>query len=109
MGTAVGTGSRVSVARTFEDVEALRAALPPDLHAVVNNAGIVVPGPVEGVALDDLRNQLEVNVVGQVAVTQAVLPLLRASEGRTSSSPTRSVVSTRACLRRASGILSSAW
>lgn len=65
-----------------DDVAALDAALPARLDAVVNNAGIVVGGPVEGLALDALRHQLEVNVVGQVAVTQAVLPRLRASRGR---------------------------
>jgi NAD(P)-dependent dehydrogenase (short-subunit alcohol dehydrogenase family) len=47
------------------------------LHGLVNNAGIAVGGPLEHVALDELRRQLEVNVVGQVAVTQAFLPLLR--------------------------------
>jgi NAD(P)-dependent dehydrogenase (short-subunit alcohol dehydrogenase family) len=52
------------------------------LAGLVNNAGIVVPGPVEGVALDELRRQLEVNVVAQVAITQALLPLLRAARGR---------------------------
>lgn len=56
--------------------------LPARLDAVVNNAGIVVGGPVEALGLDDLRRQLEVNVVGQVAVTQAVLPRLRACGGR---------------------------
>ena len=65
-----------------DQVAALPAALSGSLDAVVNNAGIVVSGPMEGVPLDDLRRQLEVNVVGQVAVTQAVLPLLRASRGR---------------------------
>jgi NAD(P)-dependent dehydrogenase (short-subunit alcohol dehydrogenase family) len=60
-------------------VAALRGALPTRLDAVVNNAGIVVSGPIEGLPLDELRRQLEVNVVGQVAVTQAVLPLLRAA------------------------------
>lgn len=65
-----------------DQVAALDAALPARLDAVVNNAGIVVSGPVEGVPLDALRHQLEVNVVGQVAVTQAVLPRLRASRGR---------------------------
>jgi NAD(P)-dependent dehydrogenase (short-subunit alcohol dehydrogenase family) len=52
------------------------------LDGLVNNAGIVVPGPVEGVGLDELRRQLEVNVVGQVAVTQAFLPMIRAARGR---------------------------
>lgn len=52
------------------------------LDAVVNNAGISIGGPVEGLPLDELRRQLEVNVIGQVAVTQAVLPMLRSSGGR---------------------------
>ena len=56
--------------------------LPERLDAVVNNAGIVVGGPIEALDLDELRRQLEVNVVGQVAVTQAVLPRLRESRGR---------------------------
>ena len=52
------------------------------LAAVVNNAGIAVGGPLEFLPLDALRRQIEVNVVGQVAVTQAVLPMLRAARGR---------------------------
>jgi NAD(P)-dependent dehydrogenase (short-subunit alcohol dehydrogenase family) len=63
-------------------IAALDGALPERLDAVVNNAGIVVSGPVEALALDDLRRQLDVNVTAQVAVTQAVLPRLRASRGR---------------------------
>jgi NAD(P)-dependent dehydrogenase (short-subunit alcohol dehydrogenase family) len=52
------------------------------LAGLVNNAGIVVPGPIEFLPLADLRRQLEINVVGQVAVTQAFLPLIRAGRGR---------------------------
>ncbi len=52
------------------------------LVGLVNNAGIAAAAPMEFVPIDDLRAQLEVNVVGQVAVTQAVLPLLRAATGR---------------------------
>lgn len=52
------------------------------LHGLVNNAGIVRPGPLEFLASDDLRDQLEVNVVGQVAVTRALLSLLRTARGR---------------------------
>ncbi|KQR97286.1 retinol dehydrogenase [Williamsia sp. Leaf354] len=63
-------------------VAALTDVLPDRLDAVVNNAGIVVQGPVEGVAPADIARQLDVNVTGQIAVTQAVLPLLRASAGR---------------------------
>ncbi|MGD0462789.1 MAG: SDR family NAD(P)-dependent oxidoreductase [Tepidisphaeraceae bacterium] len=47
------------------------------LAAIVNNAGIGVHGPVEFVSVEDWRRQFEVNVFGQVAVTQALLPMLR--------------------------------
>jgi len=52
------------------------------LYGLVNNAGIVVSGPLEAVTIADLRQQLEVNVIGLVALTQAFLPLLRGSIGR---------------------------
>ncbi|MEJ2290639.1 MAG: SDR family NAD(P)-dependent oxidoreductase [Deinococcales bacterium] len=52
------------------------------LHGVVNNAGMVVAGPLEFLPLEDLRLQLEVNVIGQIAVTQAMLPLLRRARQR---------------------------
>jgi NAD(P)-dependent dehydrogenase (short-subunit alcohol dehydrogenase family) len=63
-------------------IEALPESIPERLDALVNNAGLVVDGPIEAIALDDLRRQFEINVVGQVAVTQAVLPRLRDSRGR---------------------------
>jgi NAD(P)-dependent dehydrogenase (short-subunit alcohol dehydrogenase family) len=52
------------------------------LDGLVNNAGIAVAGPLEFVPPARLLRQLEVNVVGQVAVTQALLPLLRRARGR---------------------------
>lgn len=52
------------------------------LRCLVNNAGIGVPAPTELVDLDVLRRQFEVNVFGQLAVTQAFLPMLRAGSGR---------------------------
>jgi NAD(P)-dependent dehydrogenase (short-subunit alcohol dehydrogenase family) len=61
---------------------------PPDfgletLDGVVLNAGTATyAGPLEFLPLDALREQLEVNVVGQLAVLQRVLPALRASRGR---------------------------
>jgi NAD(P)-dependent dehydrogenase (short-subunit alcohol dehydrogenase family) len=56
--------------------------LPPALDGVVNNAGIIVQGPVEGLSLDDLARQLQVNVTAQIGVVQAVLPHLRVARGR---------------------------
>ena len=52
------------------------------LYGLVNNAGIAVVGPLEAVPIPDLRRQLEVNVIGQIAVTQAFLPLIRQARGR---------------------------
>jgi len=60
----------------------LAKSLPERLDAVINNAGIAVAGPVETVSPDSWREQLEVNVIGQFAVTQAVLPQLRKARGR---------------------------
>ena len=51
------------------------------LAGLVNNAGVGDGGPVETLDLDDLRRVLEVNLVGQVAVTQAFLPLIRRQKG----------------------------
>jgi NAD(P)-dependent dehydrogenase (short-subunit alcohol dehydrogenase family) len=52
------------------------------LHGLVNNAGIAVPGPLETLPLDDFRRQIEVNLTSHVAVTQAMLPSIRAARGR---------------------------
>lgn len=70
-----------------ESIEGARAAitrsLPPGgLAGVVNNAGVMVSGPLEHVVPAALLRQLHVNVVGVVAVTQAFLPLLRQARGR---------------------------
>jgi NAD(P)-dependent dehydrogenase (short-subunit alcohol dehydrogenase family) len=65
-----------------DHIAALDESLPERLDAVVNNAAVVVGGPMEGVPPAELRRQLEVNVIGQLAVTQAVLPRLRRSHGR---------------------------
>jgi NAD(P)-dependent dehydrogenase (short-subunit alcohol dehydrogenase family) len=53
-----------------------------ELHGLVDNAGIAIAAPLELVPLDELRHQLEVNVVGQIAVLQAVLPALQRARGR---------------------------
>jgi NAD(P)-dependent dehydrogenase (short-subunit alcohol dehydrogenase family) len=58
-----------------------RAAGKDGLVGLVNNAGIGRGGPIEVMPIDDFRVNLEVNVVGQVAVTQAFLPLIRKGSG----------------------------
>lgn len=55
---------------------------PSGIQGLVNNAGVAVAAPLEYLPVDDLRLQLEINVVGQIAVTQAFLPLLRQGKGR---------------------------
>lgn len=52
------------------------------LDGLVNNAGVGLTAPMEHVPLDELRRQFEIDVFGQVAVTQALLPLIRRARGR---------------------------
>jgi NAD(P)-dependent dehydrogenase (short-subunit alcohol dehydrogenase family) len=67
---------------TDEDQVRAAAERIGELHGLVNNAGIAIAIPLEFIPLAELRRQFEVNVVGQVAVTQAFLPHLRRSRGR---------------------------
>jgi NAD(P)-dependent dehydrogenase (short-subunit alcohol dehydrogenase family) len=69
-----------SIARAVERIEA--AVGERGLAGLVNNAGISASAPLEFLPLDTLRHVLEVNVVGQLAVTQSCLPLLRVARGR---------------------------
>jgi NAD(P)-dependent dehydrogenase (short-subunit alcohol dehydrogenase family) len=63
--------------------EKVSAALGPEtLAGLVNNAGIAVAGPLLYLKIDELRHQLEVNVVGQIVVTQAFAPLLGVDKTR---------------------------
>ena len=63
-------------------LETAVAAGPEPLRGLVNNAGVAVVGPVEALPVADWRAQLEVNVLGQVAVTRALLPHLIDTRGR---------------------------
>jgi NAD(P)-dependent dehydrogenase (short-subunit alcohol dehydrogenase family) len=67
-----------------DDIQALALQLADGRHiaALVNNAGIAVPGPIELLPTDEWRRQFEVNVFGAVAVTRALLPRLLESRGR---------------------------
>jgi NAD(P)-dependent dehydrogenase (short-subunit alcohol dehydrogenase family) len=62
--------------------ERVRRESDGGLDGLVNNAGVAVPAPLETVPLEDLRHQLEVNLVAYVAVTQAMLEEIRRAEGR---------------------------
>jgi NAD(P)-dependent dehydrogenase (short-subunit alcohol dehydrogenase family) len=83
-----GSGRLVAVFLDVTDqgqVDAVASQIAGDaggLDGVVNNAGIARGGPLEYLPLAEWREQLEVNVVGQVAVTKAVLPLIRSAGGR---------------------------
>lgn len=69
---------QVSIERAMQTIEERAGRL----DALVNNAGIVVPGPIELLTADDLRHQFEVNVIGLHRVTRAALPMLREAKGR---------------------------
>src|SRR5215213_7329536 len=66
-----------------DQIAAARGALGDEpLAGLVNNAGIAVASPLEFLPIDRLRQQLEINLLGQIAVTQAFLPALRRGRGR---------------------------
>jgi NAD(P)-dependent dehydrogenase (short-subunit alcohol dehydrogenase family) len=70
-----------------DHIAALAARVHGDPHgralrAVVNNAAIQANVPIEAFAIDEWRNMFEVNLFGQVAVIQALLPALIRSKGR---------------------------
>src|SRR5262249_56046653 len=84
-GDALGGGGIEPIELDVTDPEQITAAamaVGPTLDGLVANAGIAVAAPLELVPLDELRRQLEINGVGQVAVVQAVLPALRQAAGR---------------------------
>jgi NAD(P)-dependent dehydrogenase (short-subunit alcohol dehydrogenase family) len=70
-------GAQIAAAAARIEVEA-----DGGLDGLVNNAGIAVPGPLETIPLEDFRCQIEVNLTGHVAVTQAMLPAIRRAGGR---------------------------
>jgi NAD(P)-dependent dehydrogenase (short-subunit alcohol dehydrogenase family) len=80
----VTDAAQVAAAAARVDEEAARDGVSArgGLDALVNNAGMGIGGPLELVAAEDLRRQFDVNVLAQVAVTQALLPALRRAGGR---------------------------
>ena len=62
--------------------ERVTEATDAPLTGLVNNAGIGVGGPLELVPVSDFRHQIEVNLIGQVAVSKAFIPALRRARGR---------------------------
>jgi NAD(P)-dependent dehydrogenase (short-subunit alcohol dehydrogenase family) len=87
---AAGSGRIEPVRIDVTDADSIEAASAQvgeavgerGLAGLVNNAGVAVPGPLEFIPIDELRRQIEVNLIGQVAVTQALMPQLRAARGR---------------------------
>lgn len=76
-------GDKVSVLRVdVTDLDSVKAAgdqvvKAGPLNGLVNNAGVALPAPLEHLPIETFRKQLEVNLIGQLAVTQAMLPALR--------------------------------
>lgn len=52
------------------------------LDLLINNAGILTPGPIEVLQLDAIRREFDVNVFGAISVINAYLPALRKARGR---------------------------
>jgi len=53
-----------------------------ELFGLINNAGIGRGGVLEATPVVEIRNLMEVNVIGLMAVTQVFIPMLRKSKGR---------------------------
>jgi NAD(P)-dependent dehydrogenase (short-subunit alcohol dehydrogenase family) len=87
---AESTGNLTPVSIDVTDEESIRRAASEvegavgakGLAGLVNNAGVAISGPLEFIPIEELRRQLEINLVGQVAVTQAFLSSLRKGRGR---------------------------
>ncbi len=87
---AAGSDRLTPVTLDVTDAEAISAAAAllgdelgsAGLNGLVNNAGVAIPSPLETMPIEAFRRQIEVNLTGQVAVTQAVLPLIRSARGR---------------------------
>ncbi len=88
--TALGPGRVVGVQLDMERPETTSVAAREvarivgggGLSGLVNMAGVIVEGPLETTSPAELRRQLEINVVGPFALTQALLPLLKRARGR---------------------------
>lgn len=65
-----------------ESIHLFRAILAdyPSVDVLVNNAGFALGGFSEELSIEDYRSQFETNFFGLIAVTQAVLPLMRAKK-----------------------------
>lgn len=65
------------------DFEAIAPAVEPivELDVLVHNAGVAYPGRVAESTVDEWRSTMDVNVIGPVALTLALLPALRAVRG----------------------------
>ena len=85
LATAANNGNLIPLSLDVTSVDSIEAAISrvvevsgaDGLFGFINNAGVVVPGPVENVSLDDWRRQFEVNFFGAIELTQQALPLLR--------------------------------
>ncbi|AIQ15136.1 SDR family oxidoreductase [Paenibacillus durus] len=71
---------QASVQFAFEEVA--KTVGNDGLAGLINNAGCMVQGPLELLTMEQIKQQFELNVFGQIAVTQAFLPLLRKNGGR---------------------------
>jgi NADP-dependent 3-hydroxy acid dehydrogenase YdfG len=67
----------------LEDVDAIPAVVEPivELDVLIHNAGVAFPGRVAESTVEDWQATMQVNVIGAVALTLAVLPALRDAGG----------------------------
>ncbi|MCL1630362.1 SDR family oxidoreductase [Sporolactobacillus sp. CPB3-1] len=69
-----------SVASAVHDVN--EVVKEEGLTGLINNAGYILQGPLELLSIEEIKEQFEVNVFGQIRAVQAFLPMIRKAEGR---------------------------
>jgi clavulanate-9-aldehyde reducatase len=78
-----GGGEAVAIATDVADEASARAFVEGaheqlgGLHGLVNNAGVMLLGPVEGADMDQWRTMVDVNCLGLLYCTHAALPIMR--------------------------------
>jgi len=74
---SIDVTNQESIQKAFDTVKEELRGKQIGLVAIINCAGVATIGPAEYMPIADFRRQLEVNLIGYVATTQAFFPLLR--------------------------------
>lgn len=72
----------VTKEQSIKEAAAILGEITQEIHLLINNAGYGISGAVEDTPLEKAKGQFEVNFFGTVAVTNALLPLIKNARGK---------------------------